>query len=149
MWGTHQQKAIEYGNVVHEILSSVKTAGDIDYAVSLGVEDGLITPLQVSTVTNTIAGIVGHHELEPFFDGENQVMNEQTIIRKEGNAVKPDRLVVSKNGEVSILDYKTGVHNSKYTIQLEGYQQAIEKMGYKVTKKVLVYIGEIVNVVNL
>src|SRR5690606_14211188 len=24
MWGTHQQKAIEYGNVVHEILSFVK-----------------------------------------------------------------------------------------------------------------------------
>jgi hypothetical protein len=25
MWGTHQQEAIEYGNVIHEILSFVKT----------------------------------------------------------------------------------------------------------------------------
>jgi hypothetical protein len=24
MWGTHQQEAIEYGNVIHEILSFVK-----------------------------------------------------------------------------------------------------------------------------
>jgi hypothetical protein len=27
-------------------------------------------------------------------------MNEQTIIQKEGNAIKPDRIVVVKNNEV-------------------------------------------------
>ena len=33
--------------------------------------------------------------------------------------------------------------------QLENYQNAIEKMGLKVTKKALVYIGKEINVVNL
>jgi len=50
---------------------------------------------------------------------------------------------------VYLLDYKTGVHNQKYQKQLENYQFAIEQMGFKVTKKSLVYIGEQVNVVNL
>jgi ATP-dependent exoDNAse (exonuclease V) beta subunit len=47
------------------------------------------------------------------------------------------------------LDYKTGNHNQKYQLQLENYQKAIEKMGQKVTKKALVYIGKEINVVNL
>jgi hypothetical protein len=47
------------------------------------------------------------------------------------------------------LDYKTGTHNQKYQLQLENYQNAIEKMGLKVIKKALVYIGKEINVVNL
>ena len=50
---------------------------------------------------------------------------------------------------ILLLDYKTGLHKEKYRTQLENYQKAIESMGYKVTKKALVYIGETVNVVNL
>jgi hypothetical protein len=32
---------------------------------------------------------------------------------------------------------------------LDTYQNAIEKMGFKVVKKALIYIGETINVVNL
>ena len=46
MWGTHQQEAIEYGNIIHEILSFVKTASDIDLAVLKAIENGLITITQ-------------------------------------------------------------------------------------------------------
>jgi hypothetical protein len=42
MWGTHQQESIEYGNLVHEILSFVKTKEDVDLAVDKAVESGLI-----------------------------------------------------------------------------------------------------------
>jgi hypothetical protein len=41
MWGTHQQ-AIEYGNVIHEILSFVKTKNDVDL-ITKSIENGLIT----------------------------------------------------------------------------------------------------------
>jgi hypothetical protein len=34
MWGTHQQEAIEYGNVIHEILSFVKKQNDVDLAIT-------------------------------------------------------------------------------------------------------------------
>jgi hypothetical protein len=37
----------------------------------------------------------------------------------------------------------------KYQQQLENYQTAIELMGYKVTKKALIYIGKEIDVVNL
>ena len=84
-----------------------------------------------------------------FFTEENVILNEKTIIQKEGNLIKPDRMVLTSTNEIYLLDYKTGSHQAKYTKQLENYQYAIEKMNYRVTKKALVYIGETLEVVNL
>lgn len=149
MWGTHQQEAIEYGNVIHEILSFVKTKNDVDLAITKSIENGLITFAQKEIVFNTIQEIVNHSELEICFAEGNEVLNEQTIIQKERGTIKPDRMVLTKNKEVLLLDYKTGTHNVKYQQQLENYQTAIELMGYKVTKKALIYIGKEIDVVNL
>tara|TARA_R110000868_G_scaffold74688_4_gene215863 strand:- start:15644 stop:18853 length:3210 start_codon:yes stop_codon:yes gene_type:complete len=149
MWGTHQQESIEYGNVVHEILSFVKTKKDVDLAVTKSIESGLITFNQKELVHKTIQDIVNHKELESFFSEEYEVLNEQTIIQKEGKTIKPDRMVVTKEKEVFLLDYKTGAHDAKYQKQLENYQSAIELMGYKVVKKALIYIGKEIDVVNL
>ena len=149
MWGTHQQEAIEYGNVIHEILALVKTKNDIDLAITKTIENGLITIGQKQIVYKTIHEIVYHAELESYFAIENEILNEQTIIQKQGKTVKPDRIVLNQNKEVFLLDYKTGTHNSKYKLQLENYQNAIEIMGYKVVKKALVYIGSAIDVVHL
>ena len=149
MWGTLQQKAIEYGNIIHEILSFVKTAADIDFAVLKAMEEGFITLNQKEVVLKSIHEIVNNKELESYFSQGNEILNEQAIIQKEGKTIKPDRMVLTKNKEVYLLDYKTGTHNQKHQLQLENYQNAIEKMGLKVTKKALVYIGEEINVVNL
>jgi ATP-dependent exoDNAse (exonuclease V) beta subunit len=110
---------------------------------------GLITFNQKEVVCKTIEDIVGHLELVSYFTEGNEILNEQTIIQKEGKTVKPDRMVLTKNKEVFLLDYKTGTHNVKYQQQLEHYQAVIEKMGYKVVKKALVYIGKEIVVVDL
>ncbi|HOZ73777.1 MAG TPA: UvrD-helicase domain-containing protein [Flavobacterium sp.] len=149
MWGTYQQEAISYGNVIHEILSFVKTKADICSVIAMAVEDGLITVTQQEAVAKTISDIIGHEALLDYFSEQNIIFNEQTIIQKEGRTVKPDRMVLTAQNEMLLLDYKTGLHQPKYQQQLEEYQAAIEKMGYRVTKKALVYIGETINIVNL
>ncbi len=149
MWNTKQQKAIEFGNVLHEILSFVHTKDDIELALTKAIENGLIVTTQKAAVEKTIQEIVNHQDLQLYFSADNTVLNEKTIIQKEGNLVKPDRMVIGQNKEIYLLDYKTGAHQTKYTTQLENYQNAIEKMGFKVTKKALVYIGEHLEIVNL
>ncbi len=149
MWGTHQQESIEYGNVVHEILSFVKTKSDVALAIEKAIEKGLITTNQKNSVEKSIQEIVNHADLVTYFSGDIAVLNEQTIIQKEGKTIKPDRLVFYKNKEVHLLDYKTGSHQAKYKLQLENYQTTIEKMGYRVIKKSLIYIGTQIEVVNL
>jgi len=149
MWGTHQQEAIEYGNLIHEILSFVKTSNDIELALAKAIENGLITFSQKDTVNTTIYEIVNHPDLINFFAEGNEILNEQTIIQKEGSIIKPDRMVLTNDNEVLLLDYKTGLHQAKYQQQLDKYQKAIELMGYKVVKKALIYIGKEIDVVNL
>lgn len=149
MWGTHQQEAIAYGNIVHEILAFVKDRSDVDLAVTKGVENGLITVDQVDMVLKTIKEIVNHPELSVCFEGNFTILNEQTIVQKEGRILKPDRVVLTPNKEAYLLDYKTGVVNAKYAKQIQEYQDAIEDLGYKVLKKALVYVGTEIDVVNL
>ena len=148
MWNTQQQKAIEFGNILHEILSFVKVKDDIDLALVKSIENGLIVASQRETVETTLLKIISHPELAVYFATQNTVLNEKTIIQKEGGLVKPDRMVLHGD-EIYLLDYKTGAHQSKYAQQLEKYQNAIEKMGFKVTKKALVYIGDAIEIVNL
>ncbi len=149
MWNTKQQKAIEYGNIIHEILSFIKTKNDIDLAITKAIENGLIILNQKEEVLKTISEIVNHNELTGYFSEQNKVMNEQTIIQKQGNLVKPDRISISKDNQVFLLDYKTGNYLPKHKTQLYNYQYTIEEMGYKVAKKSLIYIGEEIEVLHL
>ncbi|MNQ04367.1 ATP-dependent helicase/nuclease subunit A [compost metagenome] len=149
MWGTHQQEAISYGNIVHEILAFVKDKSDVDLAVAKSLENGLITYDQEDRVLKTLKEIVNHPELNVCFDGNHTVLNEQTIVQKEGRILKPDRIVFLENKEAYLLDYKTGASNAKYRQQIQEYQDAIEDLGYTVLKKALVYIGAEIEVVNL
>jgi ATP-dependent exoDNAse (exonuclease V) beta subunit len=146
MWGTHQQEAIEYGNVIHEILSFVNTKNDVDLAITKALENGLIQLGQKEAVYQTILEIVNLESLINHFAEGNRVLNEQTIIQKEGKIIKPDRMAITPDQKVYLLDYKTGVANLKYIEQLNDYQHAIEEIGYEVIEKVIVYIGAEVEV---
>ncbi len=148
MWGSTQLKAIEFGNVMHEILAYVKTADDIPLAVIKAIESGLITQSQRDEVEKTLYEVVQHPELQDFFTPESTVFSEQSIIRKDVQTIKPDRVVIRDN-KAWLLDYKTGTHLPKYETQLETYQAALTAMGLEVAKKVLVYVGEDIKVVNL
>jgi len=149
MWGTHQQKAIEYGNVIHEILSYIKTKSDIDLAVTKALENGIIALSQKEAVSSNINQICLHPELSVFFDESNKILNEQIILRKEDNIVKPDRIVLNQQNQAMILDYKTGDPLAKHHKQVEIYEAALQNMGFKVVKKALVYIGETLEIVTL
>ena len=148
MWGTKQQKAIEYGNILHEILSFIQTENDIIFALTKAIEEGLITESQKEEVSKTVKNIVNHPELSDFFNNNSQVLNEWNIIKKETKTIKPDRIVIQGN-KAFLLDYKTGLHQSKYEKQLNEYENALQEIGFQVQKKVLLYIGENLEIVHL
>ena len=149
MWGTKQQNAIEYGNVLHEILSYIKTIDDITVAISKALENGLIHSAQKNEVYEVIHQICTHPELIDFYRSDIKILNEQTIIRKSDSLIKPDRIVITSEGEAMLVDYKTGEPNWKHQKQLETYEQSLEMMGFRVIKKVLVYIGETLKIETL
>ena len=148
MWGTVQQDAITFGNILHEIMAFIHTKEDVDLAIQKATELGLITFSQNAIFKETIDKIVNHEELISFFDADAKVFNEQNIIKKATKTIKPDRVVI-KDNLAYLLDYKTGEKHNKHKAQLEEYEMALQEMNYTVAKKALIYIGESIEIVTL
>lgn len=148
MWGTLQQDAIEFGNIIHQILSYIITKNDLQTALTKSLDEGLIQQSQKSIFEDKIKQIIHHPELEDFFNPNYNVFTEHNIISPNEINLKPDRLVIH-NSEAFLIDYKTGAQDEKHKKQIENYVRIIEKMNLKVTKKVLLYIGEELKIIHL
>lgn len=148
MWGTLQQDAIEFGNIIHQILSYITTKNDLQTALTKSLDEGLIQQSQKSIFEDKIKQIIHHPELEAFFNPNYNVFTEHNIISPNEINLKPDRLVIH-NSEAFLIDYKTGAQEEKHKKQIENYVRIIEKMNLKVTKKVLLYIGEELKIIHL
>jgi ATP-dependent exoDNAse (exonuclease V) beta subunit len=142
LWDTKQEDALEKGNLVHDIMEHVKVENDIDFAINDFESSGIINKNQAKALKASIQEIVNHPELKPFFSQNNTVFNERDIISKTGKIYRPDRLVINNKNEVTIIDYKTGLHNPKYQHQLQDYQDVLEEMDFRVTQKILLYINK-------
>ena len=83
--------------------------------------------------------------IAPYFDENWNVKTEKEILMENGRTYIPDRLLFANNtDEVVVIDYKTGGKREKDVSQITDYASALQAMGYKNTKRVLVYItGEI------
>lgn len=148
MWGTIQAEAIEFGNTLHEILAYIKTEEDIPKAITISLEKGLIKQSQVNIIQNVIVLIVTHSELQKFFSKEAIIYNERSIIDALKNTLIPDRISIINN-KAYLLDYKTGTPKESHKQQIEKYGTLLEKMGYKVEEKALVYLGENLKIIHL
>jgi len=148
MWGTVQQDAINFGNILHEIMAFIHTKDDVGLAIQKAIELGLITFSQNVIFKETIQNIVNHSELKEYFDIDVKVFNEQNIIKKATKTIKPDRVTLKEN-QAYLLDYKTGEKHNKHKAQLKEYELALQEMNYNVAKKALIYIGESIEIVTL
>lgn len=148
MWDTQRGKAIEFGNVMHEIFAFIENRHDIPKAIMKATESGLITIAQRDDVAETLQQVVSHPQLKEYFSEGVTVFNERSIISHGMSNIKPDRVAV-RDGKAWLLDYKTGAHQPKYEKQLNEYASALQSMGFTIAGKALIYIGEEIEVKNL
>jgi len=146
LWDTNQQEAIEKGNLIHYIMSQIKTKIDVDITLNNCLDSGMINSQQIQELKQTVLKIVEHPLLLDYYNSVNTIYNERDIITKEGITVRPDRLVINAKNEVVIIDYKTGNPDKKYAQQLQIYQDALEDMNYHITKKILIYINDTLDI---
>ncbi|MDO6595766.1 UvrD-helicase domain-containing protein [Oceanihabitans sp. 2_MG-2023] len=147
LWNTNQEKAIEKGNLIHNIMAHIKTKEDITFAISHFLDKAIINQEQAKELQKTILQIVNHKDLKNYFTDGYTIFNERDIISKH-EIIRPDRLVINQNNQATIIDYKTGAIDKKHQLQLENYQSIIEQMSYKVINKILIYINDDIHVVT-
>ncbi len=142
LWDTEQGKAIEFGNLIHEMMAEVTTKEDINEVVLRYEQQGILPKEKTKEITKKIRQIINHPLLQDYFSDEVTVYNEREIVDVDGQIVIPDRLVFNQENEVVIIDYKTGKSSKVYHQQLLRYARVLQTMNFKVQKKLLIYIDE-------
>ncbi|CAA0218676.1 UvrD-helicase domain-containing protein [Tenacibaculum maritimum] len=142
LWDTNKGKAIEYGNLIHEIMSKITFKKEVAPIVNQYYQQGVIDFKQLTLIEEIISKIVDHPELQNYFLEGVAVFNEREIVDVDNQIMIPDRLVFNEKKEAVIIDYKTGKTSKSYHQQLLRYERVLKSMGFKVNKKLLVYINE-------
>ncbi|SEB96197.1 ATP-dependent exoDNAse (exonuclease V) beta subunit (contains helicase and exonuclease domains) [Tenacibaculum sp. MAR_2009_124] len=141
LWNTKQEEAIEYGNLIHEMMSKIITAKDIPHVITEYTNQGIIQKKDTHFIKETISNIVKHPLLKEFFAEDVTVFSEREIVTIDNQIIIPDRLII-KNNIATIIDYKTGKASTQHHQQVLKYANALKEMNLEVHKKLLVYIGE-------
>lgn len=141
LWGTEREVAISKGNVVHHIMALIETETDVENAFNTLIRNGDIVENDIAPLKKKVLQIIHHPLLHMHYQNIVEVRNENDIITKHGQILRPDRVVIADN-KATIIDYKTGLKNPSYKQQLYNYADALELMGYDIEHKIIVYIND-------
>lgn len=140
LWGTSQEEALRQGNLVHNILSETDTLEDLPNALEKYRKKENLSAQAEADLTNLISGVIHHPDLSGYFAPGSKVLREKDIVSPSGEILRPDRLNFNGN-HVSIIDYKTGRLQPGHRDQMEGYASVLIQMGFRIDKKILIYIN--------
>tara|TARA_R110002072_G_scaffold174802_16_gene330542 strand:- start:11054 stop:14212 length:3159 start_codon:yes stop_codon:yes gene_type:complete len=146
LWDTQKEKAIQKGDLIHDLLSKIKQASDIDNALNVIIDQGEISREQSDLLSNLIKDLLKHPQLADYYNEEAIAENEIEIFTKDNQSLRPDRINFISKNTVSIIDYKTGAKSPKHFKQIDMYENTLLDMGFQIKEKLLVYINDEVEV---
>ncbi|MEH6304730.1 UvrD-helicase domain-containing protein [Olivibacter sp. CPCC 100613] len=134
-----QNTATRQGLLLHELLSLTTEISDFPKHLNRMQSEGLITAEELMKLHEEAVQLRKNEHLAALLDKPYQSLNEQRIITKDGNILRPDKVLIGTD-ETIILDFKfTGMENSQHIIQVREYQQNLQEMGYPNVRAFLFY----------
>ena len=128
------------GVVLHDILAHVRVPEDLDSALENARVRGELTAEQALDAKKLLeVRIAEAIPMGWFPDDLSKIMLETDIIDTDGQVYRPDRVVVDGK-KALVIDYKFGVHHSKYERQMKRYADILRRMGYSEVTAVLWYV---------
>jgi ATP-dependent exoDNAse (exonuclease V) beta subunit len=129
------------GLMMHEILSNIKTAMDVDSAIETAQNKGILAETEKEPVRKEINKIINLEEIKDWFSGKWEIKTESDILLPNGKSIRPDRVMV-KDGMAILVDYKTGKKSDTHISQLNNYAEVLKQAGYKQVEKYILYLDE-------
>lgn len=145
LWDTNQERSIIYGNLIHEVLSKIISKDDVENIVQQYIFEGIINNKESKEITNKVNAVVNHPSLEKYYNKNLRILNEQELISNDKEIQIPDRIVFYE-GDVVIIDYKTGKPLKKHHDQLNKYERVMKELGHNTREKLLIYIESNISV---
>ncbi len=142
---TDERKSkINYGNLVHRILSYVKSMDDFKRALDLIYFEESLSGEQAEELRAHLKLLFENKEVRKWFAQGWKVKNEAPILTKDGE-YRPDRVIWREN-DTLVIDYKTGAKKNEHVKQVRHYKELLEKMEYQGIRAYLWYLkdGEVV-----
>lgn len=136
-----KNKAVR-GIILHEILSHVTTAEDVNSALNKAVFDGLIDGNEKAELKEHVYIGMKDALVSAWFDGKAEILNEAEILLPGGESRRPDRVVIFPD-RVEVIDYKFGKEEeiAAHKKQVEEYVKLLEQLGYKNVTGYLWYLN--------
>jgi ATP-dependent exoDNAse (exonuclease V) beta subunit len=147
-----QQEYIQMGNVLHYVLSTIRTTDDIDAMLGQLEQEGIIAENGEQRAALLRQRLADPRVAEWFRPGRWKLYNECSILcfdTTSGRVVerRPDR-VMTDGTQTIVVDFKFGREREEYLEQVRQYMALLAKMGHRQVKGYLwfVYNSKIVEV---
>ncbi len=138
--GEKVSQKINYGILIHRVLSEIKVLTDVEMAVDKILFEGMISESEKAGLLNEIQALLLLPEMKEFFSSDWEVKNEQEIMLPGGESLRPDRVLIGK-GKTLVIDFKTGKEAMAHQTQIKKYADVLSEMSYPDVKSFLVYIS--------
>lgn len=124
------EKPLDYGTLMHEILSELEQPGRYRQVVDRLVRQGRITERESTVIIDDLEAFGRLPEVAGWFSAGGEVLNETTIVTPRGELYRPDRVVLRGN-HATVVDYKFGAaEHTSHLRQVEHYGSLLQAMGY-------------------
>ena len=145
-WASPDDKMqpLEWGNLVHKILSGMHTLADGETALKPYLLEGTIHQEIADMLMGWFEQMARHPLIAAAFGEDAKVKNECEILNA-GEIIRPDRYAELPQ-VIYIIDYKTGKKNDEHHNQLKRYIGALQGMVEKEIRAYLVYLSDEIDV---
>lgn len=132
------EERVNYGTLMHRILSKIYTKNDIDEALWEQYSYGQITSAQKDELKNRITEIISRPEVREWFSPRWEIHTEAALLTPQGKIRIPDRILINDSKTV-VIDFKFGEINEAHTGQINEYMQLLKEMGFPGVEGYLYY----------
>lgn len=133
----------DYGVLMHDLLSRIRTVDDLPSAIAAKVSAGEIDRRSSQTLETRMRTLLSAASVSAWFDGTMTVLTEAEILSGDGRSRRPDRVMLSADGQRAIIvDYKFGQRREqrRYVRQIRDYMALMRAMGYAAVSGFLWYV---------
>ena len=101
------------GKKLHAIMEQVVTIDDLPKAIRSMRVKGRISRKEAEDFEKRLRERVGREEVARWFDPAQSVIAERTILCSDKANRRPDRIVITPDGDVEVIDYKFGERHNE------------------------------------
>lgn len=136
-----QRAKINYGVVVHEVLSKMITLEDLDASMLQAELAGMIGHSKREVLREAILSVLSLPQVQAWFSGQWDVRTEVPIVLTGGEEVRIDRLL-TKDKHAIVIDFKTGSQKKSDNDQVLKYMTVLKRMNFLKIEGYIVYLAD-------